>query len=74
MIESIKIIYYIIPIAFIIVSIPNMLRAIKSLKFNLMCFKCISFWTAIILSQDIFVAGWCSIIALVLDALTVVRL
>jgi len=74
MIESISMIWYIIPIAFIIVSIPNMLKAIKSLKFNLMCFKCISFWTAVVITQDIFLAGWCAIIAVVLDCLMVVRL
>lgn len=74
MIELISVVFYVIPTSFLLISIPNIINAIRELKFNLTCFKCISFWIAIILSQDVFIAGWCAILAIVLDSLMVVRL
>jgi len=67
-------IYMVIPVAFLAYNIPNIYQKIITLDFDFMCFKCISFWIALLYTQDIFIAGWCAIIATILDSLMDVRL
>ena len=66
-----------IAIGYIVVHIPDMYRAAKEMYNNRMvsiCFRCASFWCALLIFHNFWCAAWCAIIVHVIEAQMDIRL